>query len=150
MRVHYVCHFEGSGYIYDDTKPLCLTTHVPWGEEEEGSYEYAADQQGAENGKSEAHIEPAVLYTPLGGNTSEDDGFDEDEWRRIFAEYGSRCEQYGGHWKGHRCVGVRHSGGGNAGDTCRTVAGVTAPLAAASGPGGWILWGIGFGTCELN
>lgn len=84
-----------------------------WWREEEDGYEYASDQQGAENGKQEAHVEPAVLYQRLGGDTSEDDGFDEDGWRRIFAEYGSRCEQYGGHWQGHRCVGIPSHGHGH-------------------------------------
>jgi RHS repeat-associated protein len=54
---------------------------------------------------------------------------------------------------GQDCPGKRgggHGGGGNAGDTCRTVAGATGPLAVMTGPGGIILWVIGFGTCELN
>jgi hypothetical protein len=43
-----------------------------WGsKEEEGEYGYAAYHQGAENGKHEAHIEPAVLVQPLGESTSE-------------------------------------------------------------------------------
>jgi len=70
----------------------------------EGEYEWATYHNGG--GKEGAHAEPAVLYTPLGGG-NEDDGF-EDEWRRIFTEYGSRCEQYGGHWQGKRCVGIPH------------------------------------------
>lgn len=39
------------------------------------------------------------------------------------------------------------SGGGGFGNTCRTVAGATFPLAAASGPGGISLWVAGFVTC---
>jgi hypothetical protein len=73
--------------------------------EEEGSYEYASDHHEPNEGHEEAHIEPAVLYQALGEAASDDDSFGE-EWRRIFIEYGSRCEQYGGHWKGHRCVGL--------------------------------------------
>jgi hypothetical protein len=92
-------------YDYDiDTKVFVRNTRA---QEEEGEYEYISDYQGAGNGKGEAHIEPAVLYQPLGEATS-DDSFG-DEWRRILIEYGSRCEQYGGHWSGHRCVGVRSS-----------------------------------------
>jgi RHS repeat-associated protein len=34
--------------------------------EEEGEYEYASYSRGGENGKEEAHTEPAVLYQPLG------------------------------------------------------------------------------------
>jgi len=37
------------------------------GKEEEGEYEYISNYHGAENGKGEAHIEPAVLYQPLNG-----------------------------------------------------------------------------------
>ncbi|HEY4812164.1 MAG TPA: hypothetical protein VIH71_14010, partial [Solirubrobacteraceae bacterium] len=76
--------------------------------QDEGWYEYASDHHEANEGDEEAHIEPAVLYQPLGEAASDDDSFG-DEWRRILIEYGSRCEQYGGHWKGHRCVGVRTS-----------------------------------------
>lgn len=86
---------------------MSLTTRAP---QEEGGYEYASDHSGGDNGKSgteEAHIEPAVLYQPL-GEASAVGSFGE-EWRRILIEYGSRCEQYGGHWSGRRCVGVRSS-----------------------------------------
>jgi hypothetical protein len=124
--------------------------------EEEGDYEYASYKHGAESEKQgEAHAEAAVLYQPLGGG--EEGGSEQASvfgggWFRMVSEQqgGSRCTQYGGHWKGRRCVGVRSGGGGNSGDTCRTVAGVTVPLAAASGPPGWTLWVIGFGACELN
>ncbi len=53
-----------------------------------------------------------------------------------------KCPQSSG-----RCSG---GGGGNAGDTCRTVAGATGPLAVMTGPGGIVLWVIGFGTCWLS
>jgi RHS repeat-associated protein len=127
--------------------------------EEEGEYEYAAYHPGGE-GHEEAHMEQAVLYQPLsatgegsggwfryvGCNRHEQSrcGNGENHRRRS----GSRCAQYGGHWQGHTCVGVRAPGGG-AGNTCRMIGGVTAPLAAASGPGGWVLWAIGFGSCWI-
>jgi hypothetical protein len=38
---------------------------VSSGEEEEGSYEYISDHQGAENSGEDARVEPAVLYQPL-------------------------------------------------------------------------------------
>lgn len=79
--------------------------------EEEGGYEYVSDHHNGENGKEEAHIEPAVLYPPL-GEATDTDGLDE-EWLRIFIEYGSRCEQYGGHWQGHKCVGIPSHGHGH-------------------------------------
>jgi RHS repeat-associated protein len=41
-----------------------------WYEEESG-YEYASDQHNGENSKEEAHIEPAVLYQPLPGESTE-------------------------------------------------------------------------------
>ena len=102
-------------------------------DEEEGEYEWASYH--SDGGKEQAHAEPAVLYTPLGGG-NEDDGF-EDEWRRIVTEYGSRCEQYGGHWKGHKCVGVRHHGHPSA---CIVEAGKGA---AGGAIGGAILRGAG-------
>jgi len=88
--------------------------------QEEGEYEWATYHNGG--GKEGAHAEPAVLYTPLGGG-NEDDGF-EDEWRRIFIA-GSRCEQYGGHWEGHKCVGIRSHGHGHVSvkDVACTIAG---------------------------
>jgi|HubBroStandDraft_2_1064218.scaffolds.fasta_scaffold10323_3 hypothetical protein len=39
---------------------------TPGGHQEEGEYEYASYNRGGENGKEEAHTEPAVLYQPLG------------------------------------------------------------------------------------
>jgi hypothetical protein len=89
-------------YPYDESIE-CTTLTLCERQEEEGEYEYASHQQHGESGNEQAHIEPAVLYQPL-GEVADADGFDE-EWRRIFIEYGSRCEQYGGHWQGHRCVG---------------------------------------------
>jgi hypothetical protein len=106
--------------------------------QEEGEYEYASYTQGAESGKEEAHVEPAVLYQPL-GEATDADGLDE-EWRRIFIEYGSRCEQYGGHWKGHKCVGIPHHGGT---PKCFEKA---AEGAAGGAAGGTII--PGFGTAE--
>jgi hypothetical protein len=70
-----------------------------------------SDKHEANEQHEEGRIEPAVLYQPL-GEASDVLGLDA-EWRRIFIEYGSRCEQYGGHWKGHKCVGVRNHGGGS-------------------------------------
>jgi hypothetical protein len=40
--------------------------------EEEGEYEYASYHQGAKPESGEGHVEPAVLYQPLGGG--EEDG----------------------------------------------------------------------------
>jgi hypothetical protein len=111
--------------------------------EEEGEYEYAADQQSGTQGKEEAHIEPAVLYQPLGEATS-DDSFGE-EWRRILIEYGSRCEQYGGHWKGHKCVGIRASNG--KADCSAIASQVEAPM--VWDPGTWIPYGVGIGLCQI-
>jgi hypothetical protein len=35
--------------------------------------------------------------------------FDSNPFGFIYDEARSRCEQYGGHWKGHKCVGIpRH------------------------------------------
>jgi hypothetical protein len=83
-----------------DTKRRRLTTGTP---EEEGGYgwEYISNSHGAEGGKQEAH-------QPL-GEAGAIGSFDE-EGHRILIEYGSRCEQYGGHWKGHKCVGARNGG----------------------------------------
>jgi hypothetical protein len=115
--------------------------------QEEGGYgyEYIASYHpgGAENGKGkeEARIEPAVLYQPL-GEATDADGLDE-EWRRIFIEYGSRCEQYGGHWVGHTCHLPSHHGRGRV-----TVKDVACTLAGAAGgavgdvPGALIAGGI--------
>jgi hypothetical protein len=77
-----------------------------WGEEEyweeeEGEYENAAYKHG-ESGKEEAHLEDGVLYQPLGESTT----FNFLIWNEGH-EAGSRCVQYGGKWKGHRCVGIR-------------------------------------------
>jgi hypothetical protein len=136
---------------------------------EEGGYEEIAYHDG----KEEPHIEPAVLVQPL---TNEEGGatttlgsivplcrpgqntlcarFAYRNGKHRSRPYsngekgGSRCAEYGGHWQGHTCVGVR-SPGGESGDACRTIGGVTAPLAAASGPGGWVLWAIGFGSCWI-
>jgi hypothetical protein len=114
------------------------------GSQEEGEYEYISDYQGAENGKGEAHIEPAVLYQPLDEASAL--GSFGDEWRRILIEYGSRCEQYGGHWKGHKCVGARNHGGGSK-SACEFVAGGGAGLVgaavgtAAAGPVGGLAGG---------
>jgi hypothetical protein len=33
-------------------------------DQEEGGYEYASYNKGAENGKQEAHVEPAILVQP--------------------------------------------------------------------------------------
>jgi RHS repeat-associated protein len=109
--------------------------------EEEGGEEDASYNHSG-SGKEEAHIEDAVLYQPLREPTT----FDIPIWNEGH-EAGSRCVQYGGHWKGKRCVGVKIRGGGP-GNTCRAVAGATAPLAFTSG-GGAVLWIIGFGTCWL-
>jgi RHS repeat-associated protein len=43
-----------------------------------------------------------------------------------------------------------HGGRDTPGNVCRTVAGATAPLAVASGPGGVALWVIGFATCYAH
>ncbi len=43
-------------------------------EQEESEYEYASYHKGAENGKQEAHIEPATLYQPLGGEEGAGEG----------------------------------------------------------------------------
>jgi hypothetical protein len=108
--------------------------------EEEGEYEYASYQQHGESGDEQAHIEPAVLYQPL-GEVADADGFDE-EWRRIFIEYGSRCEQYGGHWKGHSCVGIPGHRPGHV--TVKDVGCIAAGAAggAVAGPGGAIVGGL--------
>jgi len=112
-----------------------------WWYEEEGEYEYASYHHEANEGHEEAHIEPAVLYQPLGEAASDDDSFGE-EWRRILIEYGSRCEQYGGHWRGHKCVGIPSHGHGHV--TVRDVActiagaigGAIADVPGALGAGG--------------
>jgi len=111
-----------------------------WWEEEEGEYEWATYHN--DGGKEQAHAEPAVLYTPLGGS-NEDDGF-EDEWRRIFIA-GSRCEQYGGHWKGHKCVGIPHHRGSKS--ACEFVAGGVGTVAGSAagsvvGPAGTFVGGL--------
>jgi hypothetical protein len=133
--------------------------------EEEGSYEYASDHQGTKSAKEEPHVEPAILVQPLeaeageGGDGGESEGFlipvaggcpstKDPCYKHIRHHSGSANEGANGcsHQGGSGCRG----GGGNAGDTCRTVAGATGPLAVMTGPGGVILWVIGFGTCELN
>jgi hypothetical protein len=116
--------------------------------QEEGGYEYAADHSGGENSKSgteEAHIEPAVLYQPL-GEASEVGSFGE-EWRRVFIEYGSRCEQYGGHWQGHRCVGIPGHKKDNKG-TCSTIAAaVEAPFMWM--PLSYVPFAVSVGSCQI-
>jgi hypothetical protein len=120
-----------------------------WMKEEEGGYEYASYNKGGENGKpgnEEAHVEPAVLYQPL-GEASEAMSF-EGEWSRIFIEYGSRCEQYGGHWQGHQCVGIHHRGHGHgtgkdvACTVIGAIGGAVADVPGALGAGGAciVLW----------
>lgn len=93
---------------------------------QEEEYEYAAYQHDGTQGKEEEHVEPAVLYQPL-GEISEDSSFGE-EWRRVLIEYGSRCEQYGGHWQGHKCVGIPSHGHGHV-----TVRDVACTIAGAIG-----------------
>lgn len=107
-------------YVYDSgTRRACLSTRAL---QEESGAEYASYDKGGENGTQEAHAEPAVLYrslvplsedgedgfrifiTPMGGQ-----GESEEERHE---RPSSRCEQYGGHWKGRMCVGVPHHGGG--------------------------------------
>lgn len=110
-----------------------------------------AYHHGGESGKEETHIEPAVLYQPLGG--SEEGGSDQasmfgDEWFRIMIAAGSRCEQYGGHWVGHRCVGVRNHGGSHGG-TCRTAAATTTLPGIFSGPPGWFAIVAGQLICSI-
>jgi len=119
--------------------------------EEEGGYEEIAYRHGEE----ESHIDSAVLVEPL---TNEEGGATttfgsptplcEPGQKAPCARFayrngphrrsrpynngeksGSRCVQYGGHWQGHTCVGVR-SPSGEDGNSCRMIGGVTAPLAA--------------------
>jgi RHS repeat-associated protein len=47
-----------------------------WGEwgEEEGGYEWASYRKSGENGTEEAHVEPAVLYQPLGEGGGAENG----------------------------------------------------------------------------
>jgi RHS repeat-associated protein len=144
--------------------------------EEEGGYEEVVYQQGRSGGE-EPHLESALLVQPLGeGAASGADGpagsglplcvagSEAPCARDVFRKGGnggkrqhrpgsSRCEQYGGHWittanGSSACAGVR-SPEGDSGDPCRAIGGATAPLAAASGPGGWVLWAVGFGACWI-
>ncbi len=140
-------------------------------EEEEGGYEYASYQHGTKPESGEGHVESATLYQSLDeeergseeGSGSVGDGFRipvkggcnrreqsgcKGNGEHNGTQSGSRCAQYGGHWQGHKCVGVRSSGG-SSGNACRAIGGSTAPLAAASGPGGWVLWIVGFGACWI-
>jgi hypothetical protein len=80
----------------------------------EGGSEYASYHHVAEDSEEEAHLEPAVLQQQV-GEASEAMSF-EGDWSRISIEYGSRCEQYSGHWEGHGCAGVRNHGGSPLGD----------------------------------
>ena len=116
--------------------------------EEEGGYEYASDQSGGKPGQEEAHVEPAVLYRPLG---QESEGLSlGGEWSRIFAEYGSRCEQYGGHWVGHTCHLGRHSRGGSTPESrCRTYSAVTS-LPLMWTPAGWVALVVGQVGCSIT
>jgi RHS repeat-associated protein len=79
------------------------------GEEEEG--EYVSYHHGVRPGHEELHLEPAVLYEPLGEasmvNGHEPPNFNRESERRAH-QPSSRCVQYGGHWQGHTCVAVRH------------------------------------------
>jgi hypothetical protein len=92
------------GYAYVQTVGYSRPSRR--GYEEEGGYEYAAEHHDGEDGEEEAHTESAVFYQPLG----EAAGFTFPIWNEGH-EAGSRCVQYGGHWKGHTCVGVRIRGG---------------------------------------
>ncbi len=139
--------------------------------EEEGEYEYASYEHGANPESGEGHVESATLYQPLGeeergseeGSGSVGDGFRipvkggcnrrEQSGCKGNGEHNgtkpsSKCAQYGGHWQGKKCVGVRPAAG-TSGNACRAIGGATAPLAAASGPGGIVLWIIGFGACWI-
>jgi RHS repeat-associated protein len=137
-----------------------------WWEEEEGEYEYAAYHKDGSPEHQEARVEPAVLYQPLKAEAGPADGGEggggETEGFRIPIAGGcpstkDPCYKHVRHHSGSANEGSacgRRSGcgggGGNAGDTCRTVAGATGPLAVMTGPGGIILWVIGFGACSLN
>jgi RHS repeat-associated protein len=62
--------------------------------EEEGGWEYVGYQHGSESGNAEAHIEPAVLYQPLGEGASSGEGGGEgtssdNEGARSFVGFGS-------------------------------------------------------------
>lgn len=62
-----------------------------WEWEEEGGYEYVSDHQGSGGAKEEAHIEPAVLYQPLGEGplTGGDGGESSEAGSRSFVGFGS-------------------------------------------------------------
>ncbi len=117
-----------------------------WEEWEEGGYEEVAYNQGRKEGHEELRVEPAVLYQSLGA-TSEANIFFGGEWSRIFAAYGSRCEQYGGHWVGHTCHLGRHSSGGGSQSACEFVAGsggsiVGGAVGSIAGPPGTFVGGL--------
>jgi RHS repeat-associated protein len=133
--------------------------------EEEGEYEYASYKHGAESGNEEHQLGSGVLYQPLDAETSSNNPAGSGSVMPLCEAVASgpcaqsvpddhspnvqsQCNRTGQHCSGRR--GGGRGGGGNAGDTCRTVAGATGPLAVMTGPGGIILWAIGFGTCSLN
>jgi RHS repeat-associated protein len=100
-------------------------------EEEEGEWEYASYHSGSGTEHEEPHRESAVFTQPLGDTT--------EDWFRILIAVGSRCEQYGGHWSHHKCVGTRTGGGSKS--ACVWVAGSGGAMAGAAvgsvaGPGG--------------
>jgi len=131
-------------------------------EEGEGEGEYASYKRSGESGDQEHQLGSGVLYQPLRSEASSDGtgsstvplceavasgpcarSVPNDKNKNV----NSKCNN-----TGQDCGRRRRArgGGGNAGDTCRTVAGATGPLAVMTGPGGIILWVIGFGTCELK
>jgi hypothetical protein len=61
-------------------------------------------------GPSERLCRAARALGVNGGQKEEGGGdavFDSNPFGFIYDEARSRCEQYGGHWSGHKCVGVR-------------------------------------------
>jgi RHS repeat-associated protein len=117
-----------------------------WGEEEYSEEyeeeEYASYHPHAENGKEAAHSEDGVLYQPLGESAT----FYFRIWNEGH-EAGSRCVQYGGHWKGHRCVGVRSPGKDNKA-TCSMIAtSVEAPFMWI--PASYVPYAVSMGSCQI-
>ncbi len=66
--------------------------------EEEGGYEYVSDRQGGKEGHAEAHIEPAVLYKPLGETSIEGSEHEQPEHGGTTHDASGDGGYCGGHW----------------------------------------------------
>lgn len=114
--------------------------------QEEGGYEYAVYHHGSQDGKEEAHIEPAVLYQPLETSISSESGSDAATpngsvlcWSSPESLGGSCREYVGGVGHGFAHRGRRH-GSDSIGELWDWVTGnLHKPVAAGVGAVGTVV-----------